>query len=56
MRDKHPKEVLDETWGNKETYTREEVIYVMSEYLLQRIGSDGDGFDYIPEIETILVQ
>jgi hypothetical protein len=50
MKDKQPKEVLESTWGDKPTYTKEEVVYVMSEYLLQRIGSDGEGLDYIPEI------
>jgi hypothetical protein len=49
MKDKQPSEVLESTWGDKPTYTKEEVIYVMSEYLLQSMDNTGEGLDYIPE-------
>jgi len=50
MKDKKPNEVLESTWGDKPTYTKEEVIYAMSEYLLQSMDSEGEGIAYIPEI------
>ena len=49
MKDKNPKEVLESTWGYKATYTKEEVLYVMSEYMIQSIDSEGSGLDYEPE-------
>jgi len=50
MKDKNPSEVLESTWGDKETYTKEEVIYAMSEYLIQSMGESGE-LDYIPEMQ-----
>ena len=48
MKDKNPSEVLESTFGDKPTYTKEEVVYVMSEYLIQSMGESGE-MDCVPE-------
>jgi hypothetical protein len=48
MKDKNPSEVLESTFGDKPTYTKAEVTYAMSEYLIQSMGESGE-MDYVPE-------